>query len=76
MKISIRIKPGAKHDEGVVVFDDGTYEVRVKARAVEGRANQAAVELLAKYFKVPKSKVRLVSGATSRYKVFEINISG
>lgn len=71
MKIKARIKPGSKHIESVTLVD-GIYEVRVKAPAIEGRANVAAIELLAQYFGVPKSRVRLLGGATSRYKLFEI----
>ena len=43
-----------------------------KARAVEGRANAAAVKILAGYFGVKKSQVKLLNGATSRHKIFEV----
>lgn len=71
MKIHAHIKPNSKHDEGV--FEkDGVYEIRVKAPAVEGKANARAVELLAIHFGTSKTKVRLVRGATSKQKTFEI----
>ena len=53
--------------------DDGSLTVYTKAPAVEGRANLAAVKLLAKHFGVSSSKVKLVRGATSKYKVFEVD---
>ena len=53
--------------------DDDTLTVYVKAPAIEGRANAAAIKLLAKHFKVASSKVKLVRGATSKYKIFEID---
>lgn len=73
MKISVRIKPNSRHREEVVKNDDDTLTVYVKAPAIEGRANAAAIKLLAKHFKVASSKVKLVRGATSKYKIFEID---
>ena len=73
MKISVHIKPNSRHREEVVKNDDGTLTVYIKASAIEGRANAAAIKLLAKHFKVAPSKVKLVRGATSKYKIFEID---
>ena len=73
MKISVHIKPNSRHREEVVKNDDDTLTVYVKAPAIEGRANAAAIKLLAKHFKVASSKVKLVHGATSKYKIFEID---
>lgn len=72
MKISAHLKPNSRHREEVVVGDDGVLTIYTKAPAIEGRANLAAVKLLAKHFGVPSSKVKLLRGATSKYKVFEI----
>ena len=71
MKLCAHIKPNSKHTEGVELVGD-IYEIRVKAPAVAGKANKRAIEVLAKHFDVPKSHVTLVSGATSRYKVFTL----
>lgn len=73
MKISVYIKPNSRHREEVVKNDDDTLTVYIKAPAIEGRANAAAIKLLAKHFKVASSKVKLVRGATSKYKIFEID---
>ena len=73
MKISVRIKPNSRHREEVVKNDDDTLTVYVKAPAIEGRANAAAIKLLAKHFKVASSKIKLVRGATSKYKIFDID---
>ena len=56
-----------------LVGDDGLLIVYIKAPAIEGRANMAVVKLLAKHFGVSSSKVKLVRGAASKYKVFEID---
>ena len=73
MKISAHLKPNSRHREEVVINGDGTYIIYTKAPAIEGRANAAAAKLLAKHFGVAPSKVKLVRGATSKYKVFEID---
>ena len=73
MKISTRLKPNSRHREEVVAGDNGSLTIYTKAPAVEGRANAAAAKLLAKHFGVAPSKVKLVRGATSKYKVFEID---
>ena len=72
MKISVHIKPNSRHREEVMKNDDDTLTVYIKAPAIEGRANAAAIKLLAKYFGVASSKVKLVRGAASKYKLFDI----
>lgn len=47
---------------------DGAIKVALTAPPVEGAANKALVELLAKLLGVPRSSVSLVSGETSRQK--------
>ena len=74
MKIPARLKPNSRHREEVVVGSDGTYIIYTKAPAIEGRANVAAIKLLAQYFGVPQSGVRLVRGARAKHKVFLIDI--
>jgi hypothetical protein len=46
--------------------------VYVKAPPLEGKANKAVIEALAKFFETKKRKVTLISGEKSKNKVFEI----
>jgi len=71
MRIKVKVKPNAKKDE-IKKIDTDYYEVRVTAVPEKGKANKRVIEILSKHFKVPKSKIRLVRGETSREKVFEI----
>ena len=48
------------------------YKVSVKEAPVDGKANEAIIKALAEYFDVAKSNVTLVSGQSSKQKVFEI----
>ena len=73
MKISVLLKPNSRHREEVVTNDDGSLTIYTKAPPIEGRANLAAVKLLAKHFGVPSSKIKLLRGAASKYKVFEVD---
>ncbi len=75
MRLRIRVKPGAR-EEKVSRERDGSLLVSVKARAQEGKANEAAVKAVAKALRVPKSSVRIVSGLSSRTKTLEVPGSG
>ncbi|GAA5067701.1 DUF167 domain-containing protein [Nocardia callitridis] len=68
------IKPNSKKGPLVEVQDDGALLLYVRAPAVEGKANKAAIELLAEHYGVSKSSVRLSAGATSRFKRFDIDL--
>jgi len=71
MRIEIKVKPGSKKEE-VLPLGDGAFKVSVKERAIEGRANEAVRDALAKHFKVSKSKVQLLGGLRNKTKRFEI----
>lgn len=73
MKIVVRVKTGAKENQ-IEKIDETHFAVAVKARAHDGQANEAVIKLIAEYFAVPKSAVRIISGQTSRIKRLEIII--
>ena len=73
MLATVTLKPNSKHREEVVMGDDGNLMVFTKSPATEGKANESAVRLLAKYYGVSKSRIRLVRGHTSKHKVFEVD---
>jgi len=72
MRITIRVRPGSARP-GVGGEDDGALVVRVSARAVDGKATEAALAAVAVSFGVRRSCVRLVSGASSRTKIVDID---
>jgi uncharacterized protein (TIGR00251 family) len=50
----------------------GAFKVALTAPPVEGAANKALLEFLAEVLGVPKSKIELISGWTSRHKVLRV----
>ena len=73
----MRVTPNAGREavEGVELRDDGRTVLRLRVSAVpdRGRANAAAVQLIARVLYVPKSAVRLVSGETARLKTLAVD---
>jgi len=69
--VRVHAQPGAKRTE-VAGLHGEALKVRVAAPALEDRANEALVAFLAGRFAVPRRDVRLLSGAKSREKRFEI----
>ena len=69
---SVRVQPRASKDE-VAGEMGGALKVRLRAPAVEDRANEALVEYLAQLLKRPRSAVRILSGERSRKKRIEIS---
>ena len=60
-------QPGARRSEVQGVHGDA-IKVRIKARPVDGAANQALLELLAEGMRVPRSRCTLMAGETGRRK--------
>jgi uncharacterized protein (TIGR00251 family) len=71
VKIWVAVKPQSKTAE-VKKISDGEYSVSVRAPAREGKANEAVIQILAEYFDVPKSSVRILRGQAARRKLMEI----
>jgi len=70
--LSVRVKPGSRKGPLVEVGLDGEITIYVREAAVEGKANDAALRVLAEHLGIPRSRVTLASGHTSRVKRFRI----
>ena len=71
MRISVRVKPGTKEMTRLEQQKDGSYVAFLHARAHDGEANAALLELISDEFHVAKSQIAIVSGAKSRQKILE-----
>ena len=72
MRISVRVKPGTKGATRLEQQEDGSFVAFLHARAHDGEANKALLELISDEFKVPKTSIAIVAGAKSRDKVIEL----
>ena len=66
------MQPGASRTEFAGKHGE-RIKVRLAARAVDGKANEALIEFLAEHYRVPRRNVRITSGLTSRQKRVEID---
>ncbi len=71
MRVAIRVRPGASRTSVGGLHGDRLV-VAVTARAVDGAATEAALRALADALGVRPRHVRLVSGATSRDKLVDV----
>jgi hypothetical protein len=72
MQISVRVKPGVKGATRLEKQEDGSYVAFLHARAHDGEANKALIELISDEFKVPKTQIAIVAGGKSRDKVISL----
>jgi uncharacterized protein len=76
LRVAVHLRPGAARDHVGGRFGEGEpveLSCSVRARADAGAANRAAVVVLARAFSLAPSKVRLLRGARSRHKLFELD---
>ncbi len=68
---AVKVHPRAKRNAVTGELGD-ELKVSLTTPPVEGRANEACIEFLAKLLKVPRSSVTIASGQTSRNKVIHV----
>lgn len=71
LQVTVRVQPRASRN-GMAGCHGAALKVALTAPPVEGAANQALCQLLAKELGVAKSQATLVQGTTSRDKVVRI----
>ena len=79
LKLSVKVIPNAKKNEVIEdtidLFGHRHLKVKVNALPENGKANQALLEILAKFLTVKKKQLVIVSGVTSRNKIVEVRPS-
>jgi uncharacterized protein len=71
VRVDVFVQPRAGRTE-LVGLHDGHPKIRLAAPPVDGAANAALIDFVAKRLKIAKSRVRVVGGLASRRKVLEI----
>ncbi len=72
MKLRVKVKPNSKTD-AIICEGDGSWKIKIKAPAVEGKANKYLVEYLSAVLQLSKSKIILLKGETNSFKTLEID---
>ena len=72
MIVRVKAKPNSRQQK-IIEEPDGALSVHLKSPPVDGKANEELIGLLADRFGVPKSSVRVKTGAGSRQKTVEVD---
>ena len=76
MRIAVKLTPRSSANRVLGVIEDGqggwALKIAVTAPPVDGKANAALVECLARYLGLPCRDIRVVGGAAHRRKLVEI----
>lgn len=70
-RLKLHVTPGAK-EERILGWRGDVLRLKVRAVAEKGRANEAAIRLLARRLGLPPSCVAVIRGHTSRDKLVEV----
>ena len=77
ISVALRVTPRGGRDDidGVEALANGRVVLKVRVRAIAegGEAIRAVTELFAKVLGVPKARVRILSGVTSRLKQMAVD---
>jgi uncharacterized protein len=77
VSVALRVTPRGGRDgiDGLERLANGRMVLKVRVRAIAegGEANRAVTEFLAKALGVPKARVRILSGTTSRLKQIAVD---
>lgn len=71
--LSLYIQPGASRSEVTGLHGD-RLKVKIKAPPRDGEANKALIEFFADLLKIPKSKIELIQGESSRQKILLVEL--
>jgi len=71
MLIKVKVFSNSKK-QGIIKKSEDSFEVRVKEKPLKGQANKEVIKVLADYFEVSESKVRLIKGFRHTNKIFAI----
>jgi len=73
VKVTVTVKPNSKKGPLVEATGEGLL-VYLAERPVEGQANQALEQILAKHYGVAKTRVTVIKGVKSRIKIVEVDL--
>jgi uncharacterized protein len=69
--LSVRVHPGARKN-GVTGVHADSLKIALTAPPVDGKANETLIEFLAEALRLPRARIAIVAGLTSRTKTLRI----
>jgi uncharacterized protein (TIGR00251 family) len=69
MQLKIKLHPASSQEKIEEVEKDKEYEVWIREKPIDGKANEELIKVLKKYF---KKQVKIISGFNSRKKIVDI----
>jgi uncharacterized protein (TIGR00251 family) len=69
---TVRAGPSGARKNGVTGVHANSAKIALTAPPIDGEANEALIAFLAEALRLPRARVSLVSGATSRSKILRI----
>jgi uncharacterized protein len=72
MRIYVKVSPRSSKNE-VIKISEGEYKVKLTAPPVDGQANDMLVRILAGYFIVAKSCIKIIGGKSAKTKIIDIS---
>lgn len=71
MLIKVKVFPNSKKEE-ILKRKENSFYIFVKEEAKQKRANEKVFKILASYFKVSLSQIKLIKGGREKNKIFDI----
>ena len=72
VKFKVKVIPSSKVN--LIEFCDEFVKIKIKEKAIEGKANKALVNFLSDELKISKSKIKIINGEKSSIKTIGINL--
>ncbi len=69
--LAVRVHPGARKN-GVTGIHADAVKIALTSAPVDGKANEALIAFLAEALRLPRARIAIVSGTTSRAKTLRI----
>jgi len=71
MFIKVKVFPESKKEE-IILKKENTFEIHIKEKPEQGRANERILEVLSGYLKISLGKIRIIKGFKQRSKIIEV----
>jgi uncharacterized protein len=69
--LSVRVHPGAKKNS-ITGLHAGAVKISLTTPPVDGRANEALIAFIAELVRIPRARISIVAGASSRTKLLRL----